>query len=102
MATDRRHDVDRPLMHSSALCPFLSLEPRLGRRGPSPATACSAHLQRLDSDGGVIFPHGFDGRLCRGPARAPSLDEWSWFCIHGWHTGCSTSRRARQIGEGGQ
>jgi hypothetical protein len=101
MATHfRRNDVERSLVASAALCAFLGLVPRLGRRDSSPATACRAHLQRIDGDAEHISARGFDCRRCRAQARAPSLDEWSPFWIHGRHNGCSSYRRAREMGEG--
>lgn len=73
----RRHDVERPLVESTAMCPF---------------------LQPVNGDDEVTYPHGFSCRLRRGPLRAPSVDELAWFCTSGRHHVCPTYRRSRQTG----
>jgi hypothetical protein len=73
----RRHDVERPLGESTAMCPF---------------------LHPVNRDDEVTYPHGFSCRLRRGPLRAPSVDELAWFCTSGRHHVCPTYRRSRQTG----
>jgi hypothetical protein len=70
----RRNDVERPLVDSPALCPA-----------------------RQSADGELTPSHRFICRQRRGPARVPSVADQACFYISGHH-GCSTYRRARQIG----
>jgi hypothetical protein len=69
-----------------AVTPIAVSRTQAAASGPCP------YLARAPRGGGCVYPHGVICRAPVGSARAPSTDEFAWFCTDNHYRACSTYR----------